>query len=308
MNEGMRNVQKRDFIWAVQLGSSALSLPNFLVIGDIKAGSTSLYHYLKQHPEIYMPEKMKELRFFSFDETSAYHRKAGSTRIRSEEEYEKWFEDAGTAKAIGEASPNYLRSPVAAENILRCIGAVKLIACIRNPADRLYSLYQMIHRTDARPISFEEKVFSENATWVKGNFLWPELQRFFDHFPREQIKVVLFDDLVQDPNTVLSELFRFLGVGYGFRPELGTKNRGGLARNPRLYGQLVSLKSIVKKIAEPPQFAKASWAKFRSSSLHKPRLDPGLRQAVLRICREDVLRTQALLNRDLSKWLPDDVE
>jgi hypothetical protein len=90
--------------------------PNFLIIGAVKAGTTSLHSYLSQHPEIFMPQR-KELRYFAYDEENPYHVRARSTRVRTYDEYLSYFSSSSGRKAVGEASPNYLGSPGAAERI-----------------------------------------------------------------------------------------------------------------------------------------------------------------------------------------------
>ena len=89
-----------------------MTLPNFLIIGAAKAGTSTLHAYLTPHPEVFMPRR-KELRFFAFDGSEDNH----TFPVKTLEEYERYFADAGDAKAIGEASPNYLYSARAARQI-----------------------------------------------------------------------------------------------------------------------------------------------------------------------------------------------
>ena len=79
-----------------------MAIPNFLVIGDLKAGSSSLHYYLRQHPEVFMPTGLKEIRYFSYDKENPYHLLAESSRVRHFDDYLKYFEQSGDAKAVGE--------------------------------------------------------------------------------------------------------------------------------------------------------------------------------------------------------------
>jgi len=280
-----------------------MTLPNFLIIGDIKPGSTSLYYYLHQHPDVFMPTGMKELRYFSYDSGNSYQRTAKSTRVRSLVEYESWFRDCGTASAVGEASPNYLRSPVAAGNIKRELQNPKLIVSLRNPVDRLYSMYLMDVRSGSKDKSFEATAFSEDCTWIKGNFVAHDLRKFYELFPRERIKVILFDDLVSSAEAVTRELYQFLSVDDNFVPELSIKNFGGIRNSAATFSFLTHLKNTLKRAGVSNPRLRKLWATIRDGSLYKLPLDPNTRAKVLEVFRDDTLRTQELIDADLSRWL-----
>ncbi len=277
--------------------------PNFLVFGDIKAGSTSLYSYLKQHPDIYMPSDLKELRYFAYDKENPYHVDARSYRVKSFEEYLVYFDASNGEKAIGEASPNYLRSPGAAARIKDRVPNVKLIACLRNPADMLYSIYMMGYRNGSIKKPFVEKLFSANAVWIKGHFIWPDLKRYFDLFDETQIKIILFDDLKAKTEETVKELYEFLDVDDAFEPDIAIKNKGGLPRNRYLYAFLLGGKKFFKRFANPTPRLKRIWATMKAASLEEARIDPQTRRKILEICREDIHRTEELIKRDLSIWL-----
>ncbi len=108
--------------------------PSFLIIGDMKAGSTSLFHYLRQHPEVYMPA-CKELRYFAYDPENPYHIRAATYPVKTLADYAHYFEKCGNARAIGEASPNYLRGRGTARRIKAALPDAKLIACLLAAVD-----------------------------------------------------------------------------------------------------------------------------------------------------------------------------
>jgi hypothetical protein len=280
-----------------------MSTPNFLIIGDAKAGTTSLYSYLRQHPDVYMPGDLKELRYFSYDKDNPYHVRARSSRVRTLDEYLAYFERCGKAKAIGEASPNYLRSPGTARRIRQQLPDVRLIVCLRDPAQRLHSLYQMHFRSGLTRQAFDECLFGQNAMWIKGNFYWPELNRYYQLFDREQINVVLFDDLKADAARVARNLYEFLGVDNSFQPDLRPKNTGGMPRSVLFYSLLVGAKNVLRKIGAPPSGAKNLLARIRKESLRRDELDPMIRTKILEVCEDDIRQTQDLIRRDLSTWL-----
>lgn len=280
-----------------------MTMPNFLIIGDFKAGTSSLYSYLRQHPQVYMPPQVKELRYFSFDAENAYQARARSTVVRTLEDYQSYFRDSGQALAIGEASPNYLRSPGAAARIQRQIPQVRLIACLRNPADRLHSAHQMRERSEGDKVPFDERLFGYDAAWIKANFYWLDLKRYFDLFDRSKICVILFDDLQSDPLRVAQEVYRFLGVDAAFEPDLTASNPGGIPASALAYRLMVALRRFVKRSGlASPQLRKAGGA-LEKKLLRRVPMDAKVRRQILEICRDDILRTQELIGRDLSLWL-----
>src|SRR5436309_11753413 len=115
-----------------------MTLPNFLIIGAAKAGTTSLYHYLRQHPDIYM-SPVKEPAYYASASVAA--RSGRSRGIRTRAAYERLFAAAGAERARGEASPQYLNDDAAPDRIAADLRDVRLIVSLRNPVDRAYSSY-----------------------------------------------------------------------------------------------------------------------------------------------------------------------
>jgi hypothetical protein len=280
-----------------------MARPNFLIIGDVKAGTTSLYSYLRQHPDIYMPE-LKELRYFAYDAENPYHVRSQNYGVRDLEDYLHFFAQCGNEHAIGEASPNYLRSPGAASRIQRQLGDVRLIVSLRHPADRLYSLYQMHVRAGGKHLAFDETAFGREATWIKGNFYWPELLRFYELFPREQIHVVLFDDLKTRTAEVVQDLYRFLGVDPTFKPVLERQNEGGgTPKSAAVYSVVLKARDRLKRLGVVPSGLRRRWRRLRKHLLEQNEMPETVRRKIIDICREDIHRTEKLIRRDLSAWL-----
>ena len=274
-----------------------MTLPNFLVIGAPKAGTTSLHVHLRAHPEVFMPE-IKEPRFFG------YEGRGGLVKfpIRTLEEYEALFVDVAGETAIGEATPHYLVYPNAAERIRALIPHAKLIASLRDPVERSYSVYQMNRRNKElnADVPFLEAIETDHN--LRETY-YPMLARYFQRFPPEQLAVILLEDLEQSPATTMRRLYAFLGVDPGFRPDLSKiANPGGEPRSKLLH-RLFSdtrLRGLSRGFPEPlVERLRAA----RSRNLAKQPLSPADRRKAIGFFREDILRTQDLIGRDLSAWL-----
>ena len=300
-----------------------MPLPNFLIIGTTKGGTTSLYKYFRAHPEIYM-SPVKEPRYFAFDHTNPDHLRLvpHSYPITSMEQYLTLFDDVNGEKAIGEASPIYLNSPIAAARIKDCIPDVKLLVSLRNPVDRAYSHYLMYYReghvkspfVDAfRDLEGAEK---RCRHYVRTSFYYEKLKRYFDLFDRSQIKLILLEDLQKDPTGVIRELFQYVEVDDAFMPELSkVYNPGGYPKNRTLYslarcGFLApSMYYRVSSALKPfvPRFMIDLRRKMMQRNLQKPpTMKAEIREEVTSFYREDILKTQELIQRDLSSWLKKD--
>ena len=147
--------------------ATAMTMPNFLIIGANKAGTTSIYSYLKQHPQIYM-SPVKEPMFFTLegkniDRTEVSRQITLKTAVNDIEDYQALFQGVSNEKAIGEASTAYLHCPWCAERIKQYIPDVKLIAILRDPIERAYSNYLMYVRWGLETLDFPEAVRQEET-------------------------------------------------------------------------------------------------------------------------------------------------
>jgi hypothetical protein len=277
-----------------------MTLPTFLIIGAAKAGTTLLYDQLALHPEVFMPE-IKEPRFFSYKGFGSDFKNP----VKTLEAYEALFARVTTETAIGEASPQYLYSPIAPQRIRDTLPEVQLIVSLRHPADRVFSGYQLNLRNSGRNegVPFRE-AFRTDPVLRRGYH--EDLARYLALFRREQLHVVLFDDLVARGPETLAEVHRVIGVTPR-PPEAApaVSNPGGLPRNRRLHALLQSpqLRLFGRRFA--PKAVMDAGRALRSRNLEKQRFDPADRAMVTEHFREDVLRTQELIGRDLSAWLPE---
>ncbi|NER98733.1 MAG: sulfotransferase domain-containing protein [Symploca sp. SIO1B1] len=302
-----------------------MPIPNFLVIGAAKSGTTSLYAYSKQHPEIYM-SPLKEPRFFAFEGEKIDFCGPGSNifnqeTITSIEAYRALFDGISDEKAIGEASPAYLCVPKAAECIYHYIPDVKLIVILRQPAERAYSSFLHTVKAGAElnidfthALQEEEKRILNNWGFIWRHktlgFYYPQLKPYFDRFNRNQIRVYLYEDLCNQPVELMQDLFQFLGVDDKFIPDVSSKfNATGIPQNRFLYYLLFTKKSPLKPIknflrALFPGKLRTPLAKgIKSKLLVKPTMSPEIKKQLTQEYREDILKVQDLIQKDLSKWL-----
>ena len=283
-------------------------LPNFLIIGAQKAGTTSLYYYLNQHPEIYM-SPVKEPRFF-YPEfyTKDKLRPCQREVPLSLEEYRSLFAGVSTETAIGEASTDYLHSPTAPEQISKTLPDVKLIAILRNPVERAFSAFCYQARDGYENLNFAEAIADTQSglrDYVRLGFYYSQIKRYFDIFDREQLKVYFTNDLYRDPNSMLVDICNFLDVSSEFEPSLEKKNVSGIPKS-RLLHDIFLKDNPVKSLLKPlfsDRLRKQIQTKVRKVNLaEKPTLDPGLRQKLTNIYQEDISKLQDLLDCDLSAW------
>ena len=153
-----------------------MNMPTFLIIGAMKAGTTSLYHYVGQHPQIYM-SPVKEPQFFTFENEALDFHGPGDWHITHQivkdlENYRKLFQGVTEERAIGEASTVYLYSSRTAERIHSYIPDAKLIAILRDPVERAYSNYVQAIHSDREPLDDFLQAFREEQNRIRKKWLY----------------------------------------------------------------------------------------------------------------------------------------
>lgn len=310
-----------------------MNMPNFIVIGAIKSGTTALYHYLKQHPQIYM-SLTKETNFFALEsEKPDFYWPGVQERISHDsikiiqayrnsmvsdiETYRAQFLEVSNELAVGEASPSYLYSPKAAERIQQFIPNAKLIVILRNPVDRAYSNFLHCIRDGLEPFTDFAQALEEEKIRIQNNWWWGfyylslglyyiQLKRYFEIFDKSQIKVYLYEDLDTNPIGLLHDTFRFLSVDHTFVPNLSTRyNATGIPKNKALHDLLTRSNSVKHGIKQfiPTKLYQQIRDNLMSQNLVKPQLAADLRRKLLEVYREDIFKLQHLIQRDLSGWL-----
>jgi hypothetical protein len=279
-------------------------LPNFLIVGAPRSGTTLLYEGLRKHPEVYM-SLVKEPLFLS-----------GYGEMKRMEEYQGLFAGVTTEKLVGEASTLYLYSPEAPARIAQSLPDVKLIAILRNPVDRAYSNYLHHVRAGFEDLGFAEALAVEEDRIRAGRspflyyrdlgFYGQQIERYRAIFDRSQMQFLLYEDIQTDPAEVFRVVFRFLGVDDSFPVDTSVKyNPSGVPTHSCLH-QLVTGPSAVKtalKAILPENLQERLLLRVLNLTLSKPPLDPEIRQRLVSGYRQDILKTQELIGRDLSTWL-----
>jgi len=272
------------------------TLPNFFIAGAPKSGTTSLYHYLGQHPEIYMsPIKepnyfASEVRLGQFSEhlrpraerdlapLRAYlngpmREKRFGSLITEWPDYLRLFRKVQGQKAIGEASVCYLWSESAAANIHRRIPDAKIILVLRNPVEMVFSMYLHTLRSGAIQVSFREAI--ELGLQQRGGrldvlhpfldmgFYHQQLSRYLEAFPKKQLRIYWYEEYQAKPAPMLADMFRFLRVDPAFSPDMSKRYLEGM-----------------------PDVA----------------LDPADKAFLIEFYRDDIGKLSDLLKRDLSSW------
>lgn len=302
------------------------SLPDFLIIGAGKSGTTSLDQYLQQHPKLFMSRR-KEPNFFAYEsipETALnkYISRHYYQSIVKLNDYQKLFAGAKKNQLLGEVSNTYLVMDNAAERIKYYVPNVKLIAILRQPAERLYSRYLHLARENRLPSKDFRTVFDKNSIWWKRNdlikegFYFKNLSRFYSLFPPENIRVYFNEDLKNRPKELINDICSFLSIEEIAEIDYSIKyNRSGLIRN-RWYDMTLGHNSIIKetlKAVLPSIIYTRAKENLRLHSLvttlkdynlNQPKLDVALKRRITEeIYGEDIKNLQCLLNTDLTHWL-----
>lgn len=300
---------------------TALSLPNFIIIGAARCGTSSLYEYMQQHPQIYFSPN-KEPMYFAFAGTNVNFQGPGDDleinrkAVTGLESYKKLFQGAGTASAVGEASANYLYDRAAPANIYQHVPHARLIVVLRNPVERAYSSYLYTIRDGREPLTTFEAALEAEPERIARHWehIWhyasmglyaEQLQRYLTLFPREQIKIIFQDDLKHHTADVLRDVFAFLGVDTAFTPDFSVEyNQGGKPKS-ELLNRILTKPSLLKTWVRPllPRKMVDAYIRLKHQNLAKPELLPETRRRLIAFYRDDVMKLQALLGKDLQHWL-----
>lgn len=298
-------------------------LPNFLIAGAAKCGTTSLYHYLKQHPDVFM-SPVKEPKFFSGCRanrgTGPGDAMVEQSVVKSFSEYASLFKKSCGKQAVGEASVDTFFYPeVSIPAIQRHLGDPRIIIILRDPVERAYSAYRYITRDGFETLSFREAVSAEKKRRQDGyRFMWQyqdgslyvaRVRLFQKNFRR--VLVLLYDDLAKDAPSLFLSLCNFLEINSEYVPDMKVRhNVSGIPRWPLLHALFVKPKQL-HKIARTIGGAIMGadrWVRLRDRARlailkQSPPLDPEIEQQLRLFYRDDILTLQDAIGRDLSSWL-----
>lgn len=296
--------------------------PEFFIVGAPKCGTTAMQEYLRQHPDIFMPD-MKEIHHFADDLLK--HDDPFLDRDR----YLSLFAGAHEHQLIGEASVYHLFSRNAARNIKSFCPNAKIIIMLRNPVDMLYSRHaQLVYNGAEDILDFEASLAAEekrrNGELIPKNIriekklLHREVvkfteqgKRYFDMFGRDKVQVIIYDDLRKDTAKVYRETLGFLNVNDSFRPDFKVINPNKRVRTRTLQHLLKtppSLMRIAGKLLLPQSCRNLllnGLKKLNTQFVPRQPMSPELRRRLQKEFTPEIKNLSELLGRDLTHWCTD---
>lgn len=291
-------------------------VPDFIIIGAAKAGTTTLYHYLTRHPSIFMSVP-KEPTYFARDERFN----------RGEDWYLSLFQDAGADQLCGEASTNYTNWPLYPNTVTRMAElapAAKLIYLMRHPVERAYSHYiQLIQNIRADnpdykfDKTFEEHIATDDSVIQSSNYML-QIEQFLARYSRDQMLFLIFEEFVKEPQASLLQVADFLGIDSDFdfigksevKANLNRDKEYWLLRS-RITDQLKSLpggRFIADHLPKSARDQIYSWLKHLpqrkriEAEYIPPKMAQETRSKLLDYFELPNARLSEFLGRDLSSW------
>jgi hypothetical protein len=276
-----------------------MSLPDFLVIGAPRAGTTLLHQILLGHPQVYVPVQRKEVHYFD-----RYFE-------RGVDWYQSYFpaaEAAGGYRAIGEVTPDYLACAEAPARIHALLPQCRLIAILRNPVDRAYSWYQ--HARRSRNERRDLRAFlEEEPEALRAGLYHRHLQGYLARFPRQALLVLLYEELLREPGRELGRLAAFLGIDMVWDdPAALLRERVYASDLPRFRRGFALARRTAGFLARhdlnwPVRTAKRLGVRrWFGSSDDAPALSAADRERLAAFYRDDVRELGELLRRELDVW------
>lgn len=282
--------------------------PNFFIVGAMRAGTTSLYEYLRCQPRVFMPSR-KESNYFTKSDDPNFVKLTAP--VRSKNEYLDLFKKAKDEVAIGEACISYLSDPEAPKLIHDVVPDAKIIIILRNPIERTLSDYLYGIRMAIENLTFSDALKRDLSrlhlpyrSIIKGSFYSQKVKRYIDTFGHEQIKIIIFEEFVQNPKRTVKETLEFLGIKGEFSEfEVKAHNDSRMPRG-QLEKALIhssAIRGIAVKML-PNSVILSLSEKFLYKKDDKPQILPEERKALQEIFFGDVLILQDILGRSLP-WL-----
>jgi len=266
-------------------------------IGPQKAATTWVYHCLREHPQIAVPAAL-EIHYFDM-----FH-------ARGREWYARFFEAAEPGQILFDPTYTYLRSPLAPGRIAAENPRARLVVCLRDPIDRAFSHYWHEKKKGVIRYDFDEVLRNYDlfATWLEPGFYACHLERYLEHFPREQILCQRYEELRADPRAFLDALLRFAGVAPGIEPSVLHEEvnpagpRQSLA-NPGYY--LAQTQRFLQRVGVPRaaiDTARARIPALRGRAEYERGVAPELRRTLLQLIEPEIVALERLLGESFSAW------
>jgi hypothetical protein len=297
------------------------SLPDFVVIGAARSGTTAIHSYLRQCPDIFLPS-VKEPNFFAYEGMNLDVTGPGAEFINNSvtdlAAYNALFADAGPNAIKGEASPLYLYEPNAPENMARHVPNAKIVVILRNPIEQAFSHYLYARKLaiEVEP-DFTKALMKEadrlSRGWqpLFGYSQFPrygsQLKRWMKHFDPEQFFIRTYDDFTADPKTVMQDMVRFVGVTTPFVPDMSKKlNAGGVPKSTAFQDFLMRPNAVTGAIGmvvpQKTRLAIRDW--LAGFNVRKEiEMTENAREILRERLAAEIMDTGRLLQRDLRHWL-----
>jgi len=312
-----------------------MPLPSFIVVGAVKAGTTSLYNYLGQHPEIQMSSSNWPRYFHVADGAPDFDAMAEQfgDELREESEgrynmmcppsvprdisgYDSMWPQGNQVN--GEVSPTYLHDANVCKLIAERIPHAKLIAVLRNPVDRAYSHFVMDRRRNWESIpDFDDALAAEPADvdefwwgrrqYVRHGLYANTVRQYQESFAPGQLKVMFYDDLIADSDAYMREMLTFIGVDPEFRIDTTTRHHKGLVKSQSLKSRLLYAQFPGKQFLKrhlPSVAREKIQGRIEDATHAEPEpMSSATKSRLVDMFRDDVNALQSLVDRDLSHWL-----
>lgn len=282
-----------------------MTLPRFVVCGVPRCGTTSLYRYLDQHPEVAV-SSLKEINFLSWPGPEVARAVMPWVRfpVTTREAYEELFADAGDRVAV-DVSPSCFASPVAVERIRTFVPDAGLILVLRDPVRRAYSAYlnRLRKGYETRP---PEEVLVAGDRSVDNGFYGARLARLFDAFGPDRARVWLFDDLTATTAATMAEVLDHLGVDAAFPLDLATVHNRSTAHRGPLLQKVLPRAGHGRRLARalPAPARRLAGRVWSLTQTNPPPLPAAVEARLRALYADDVRHTSELIGRDLGAWLP----
>lgn len=298
-----------------------METPNFLIVGAQKSGTTSLYHYLKTHPQVFLSAD-KEPKYFSGQNLNLPQDGPGDKRIKyvlDWDEYLELFRKSNGKLARGEASIDTMYYHVNTIPLIKSrLGDPKILILLRNPIDRAYSAYTHLRREGDEVHQFEEALELEDErigqNWrilwhlKKAGLYADQVKAFQENF--NQVGVWLFDDVTKNTDQTIREIYRFLDVDPEFKAPNQNMvfNQSGIPKST-VINRIFTIRNPVQNFIS--QFGmllmtEEGWIRFRDSlrnkNLDRSKMSHATRENLANYFRDDVKKLEQLIGRDLSNW------
>jgi hypothetical protein len=281
-------------------------------VGAPKAGTTSLYYYLNEHPEVEMSRE-KEPDYFSDESIQKQDMYYGNQRINSEEKYHSLFNKESKDIVFGEASVSYLFYENVAEDIKKYNPNAKIIIMLRNPIDRAFSHYLMDYRLGLVSDSFEDIINKKSKhkdahlfyqQYIEVSEYSNQIERYLKEFDAKNILFIDYEDFKIDTREVVRKAYDFLDINSEYIAEINKKhNTFTMPKNNfiRFIYSFVFIRNILTVLFTKKLIISIRFLLFKQDK--KPVLFDETRKQLEQYFKKDVLKLNDIMNKDFSKWI-----